>query len=63
MGVMKYRYRYINLSYIRSGFKHGIFCNPVKYEGKCIVGRGNQLVVFENGYMSILIRRCLRLVT
>lgn len=55
------RYCYHNLAYIRSGAGHGIFCDPIKREGKCIVGRGNQLVVFQNDAIAVVIRRALRL--
>ena len=55
------RYRYHNLAYIRSGAAHGRLCDPVRRtDGRCIVGRGSQLVVFEDGTRAIVIRRCLR---
>jgi len=55
------RYCYHNRAYVASGARHGIFCNPIKFNGKCVVGRGNQLVKFENGQISVVVRRCLRL--
>ena len=55
------RYKYINKAYIGSGAPHGTKCDPVKRsDGKCIVGRGNQLVKFEDGENCVVIRRCLR---
>jgi hypothetical protein len=55
------RYRYVNLAYLRSGAAHGEHCDPVRDDrGKCIVGRGKQLVVFEDGTQCTVIRRCLR---
>jgi hypothetical protein len=56
----KMRYRYINKAYIKSGAAHGVDCDPVITNGKCVVGRGNQLVIFENGTRAIVVRRCLR---
>jgi hypothetical protein len=55
------RYCYHNLAYLRSGAAHGIYCEPVIRAGKCIVGRGKQLVCFEDGAECIVVRRCLRL--
>ncbi len=55
------RYCYHNLAYIKSGSRHGIYCDPVKHRKKCIVGRGNQLVSFEGGTVAVVIRRALRL--
>jgi hypothetical protein len=57
---MEMRYRYHNLAYLRSGAEHGELCDPVKRCGKCIVGRGKQIVVFEDGTLVAVIRRCLR---
>lgn len=58
---MTYRYRYNSKAYHRSGAAHGLRCNPVKRgDGKCIVGRGNQLVELEDGTRAIVVRRCLR---
>jgi len=55
------RYRYHNLAYIRSGSAHGEQCDPVRDErGKCIVGNGKQIVVFEDGVRVSVVRRCLR---
>ena len=60
---MTYRYRYNNRLYAACGSGHGLRCNPVKDErGKCIVGNGSQLVVFEDGARAVVIRRCLRLI-
>ena len=55
------RYCYHNRAYIKSGSPHGIKCDPVKRNGKCIAGRGNQLVKFEDGKKAVVIRRALRL--
>lgn len=55
------RYCYHNRAYISSGAAHGIYCDPVKRNGKCILGRGNQLVKFENGVICTVVRRALRL--
>ena len=55
------RYCYHNRAYLNSGAPHGIRCDPVKRDGRCVVGRGNQLVRFEDGQMAVVIRRCLRL--
>jgi len=55
------RYCYHNLAYRRSGSKHGIFCDPVLKHNKCIRGRGNQLVKFENGVIAVVVARTLRL--
>jgi len=60
---MNYRYCYHNIAYRNSGAVHGIFCNPVKRNGKCIIGRnGSQLVIFEDGVKAVVVRRGLRLV-
>jgi len=56
-----FRYRYINKVYLRSGARHGVYCDPVKRNGKCVVGRGNQLVKFPDGTLSVVVRRALRL--
>lgn len=55
------RYCYHNQAYIASGAAHGIYCEPVKRAGKCIVGRGNQLVRFADGVQVVVVRRALRL--
>lgn len=55
------RYCYHNQAYIRSGAPHGLYCDPVKQNEKCIVGRGNQLVQFTDGSKVVVIRRALRL--
>ena len=62
MSGIYYRYMYADRMYKAMGGQHGLRCNPVKDErGKCIVGRGSQMVTFEDGVMAIVIRRCLRL--
>jgi len=56
------RYRYVGLRRA-PGSRYGQMCNPVRDErGKCIIGRGirNQLVCFEDGEISIVPARCLR---
>jgi hypothetical protein len=55
------RYCYHNLAYIKSGARYGIFCDPVKRDGKCVRGRGNQLVIFEDGTIAAVVARTLRL--
>lgn len=55
------RYRYNNVAYRRSGAAHGFECDPVKRYGKCIIGRGSQVVRFSDGVIAVVIRRCLRL--
>lgn len=57
------RYCYHNRAYHAAGAHHGVLCNPVKRGGRCIVGRGNQLVDFEDGTRAVVIRRALRLVS
>lgn len=38
-------------------------CDPVRRgDGKCVVGRGKQLVQFADGRMVVVLRRRLRLV-
>ena len=60
--MKKIRYKYINVAYIRSGAEHGIECDPVlRDDGKCVVGKGKQIVVFEDGVRVVVIRRCLRI--
>jgi hypothetical protein len=60
--VLSHRYRYSNLAYIKSGAEHGMMCDPVMDKrGKCVVGKGKQIVVFEDGCRVAVIRRCLRL--
>lgn len=59
---MTYRYTYHNKLYHAMGGAHGLFCNPVRdARGKCIIGRGSQLVDFHDGARCVVIRRCLRL--
>lgn len=59
--IFDYRYTYYNKLYAAFGSKHGILCNPVRRDdGKCVVGRGSQLVDFEDGERAVVIRRCLR---
>ena len=56
------RYQYINKAYRESGSGHGILCDPVRrHDGKCVVGKGKQLVRFEDGTLCAVIQRCLRL--
>jgi hypothetical protein len=56
------RYRYVNRAYLASGALHGLHCDPVRRpDGKCWVGGGKQVVVFEDGVEAVVIRRCLRL--
>lgn len=55
------RYCYHNKAYLNSGAKHGIFCNPVLRDKKVIRGRGNQLVVFQDGKTAVVVARALRL--
>ncbi len=55
------RYCYHKKEYIASGAAHGIYCDPVKRDGKCMVGGGKQLVEFEDGKRVLVIRRALRL--
>lgn len=55
------RYCYHNKAYLRSGAAHGILCDPVKRDGKCVVGRGNQLVKFQDRTECTVVRRTLRL--
>jgi len=55
------RYCYHNRAYIKAGAAHGVLCDPVRRDGKCVVGGGKQAVVFEDGVEVIVIRRCLRL--
>jgi len=57
------RYQYLNKAYIDSGAPHGINCDPVKKNGKCIIGKKprNQLVKFEDGTLAVVIARRLRL--
>ncbi len=55
------RYCYHNKAYLNSGARHGIYCDPIKRHGKCVVGRGNQLVKVENGVLSVVVGRTLRL--
>jgi hypothetical protein len=39
----------------------GRYCEPVRRaDGKCIVGRSKQLVVFEHGETHVVLRRRLR---
>lgn len=55
------RYRYTNVAYIKSGAQHGIECDPVfREDGKCVVGKGKQVVLFGDGVKAAVIRRCLR---
>jgi hypothetical protein len=36
-------------------------CDPVlRDDGKCVVGKGKQIVIFEDGVRVAVIRRCLR---
>lgn len=55
------RYSYTNKAYKQLGAPNGLNCDPVKGNGKCVVGNGSQLVVFENGVRAVVVRRCLRL--
>lgn len=56
-----YRYRYHNKLYHATGAAHGTRCNPVtRDDGKCVVGGGKQLVIFEDGVMATVVRRCLK---
>ena len=55
------RYCYHNRAYLASGARYGLVADPVKREGKCVVGRGNQLVRFEDGSLVVVVRRALRL--
>lgn len=55
------RYCYHNRAYIASGATHGIFADPIKRAGKCVVGRGNQLVKFQDGVTCVVVGRALRL--
>lgn len=58
-----FRYCYHNVAYRNSGARHGIYCNPIKKNGKCIVGKpGNQFIEFEDGTKAVVVRRGLRLV-
>jgi len=60
--MTQYRYTYHNKLYCAMGGEHGLLCNPVRdARGKCIVGRGSQLVDFQDGDRCVVIRRCLRL--
>jgi len=60
--MTQYRYTYHNKLYFAMGGEHGLLCNPVRdARGKCIVGRGSQLVDFKDGNRCVVIRRCLRL--
>jgi hypothetical protein len=57
------RYRYHNLLYNAHGAIHGVLCDPVRRgDGRCIVSRDKALVIFEDGTVATVIRRCLRLV-
>lgn len=57
------RYRYHNLAYIESGSAHGEQCDPVFDDrGKCVVGKGKQIVLFEDGTRCAVLRRCLRVI-
>jgi hypothetical protein len=61
--IPPYRYTYINVAYRKHGAEHGFLCDPVRREdGRCVVGGGKQVVVFEDGTEAVVIRRCLRLV-
>ena len=56
------RYCYHNRLYGAAGSPHGIFCGPVRSEdGRCIVSRDKQLVIFGDGTTAAVIRRCPRL--
>jgi len=56
------RYCYHNKLYIASGAGHGVFCDPIKRpDGKCVLGKRHQLVLFEDGERHFVIRRCVRL--
>lgn len=57
------RYCYHNKAYLNSSAHHGIFCDPVLRKGRCILGRGNQFVIFEDGAIVVVVRRTLRLAT
>jgi hypothetical protein len=55
------RYRYLGDRWT-AGALRGQFCDPVRDErGKCVVGRGNALVVFADGDIRVVNRRRLRL--
>ncbi len=56
-----HRYCYHNQAYLKSGAEHGVFCNPIKRGEKCIVSARSQLVRFEDGAATVVIRRALRL--
>ena len=56
------RYCYHNRVYIASGSQRGIFCDPIKRNGKCVLSKSNQLVRFErDGCITVVVRRTLRL--
>jgi hypothetical protein len=57
------RYCYHNRAYIASGAAHGVFCDPVRRrtDGRCVAAGGKQLVIFADGHLAIVVRRCLRL--
>ncbi len=54
------RYCYHSIPY-RASPKHGIYCNPVKQNGKNVIGRKQQLVIFADGAKVVVVRRALRL--
>lgn len=55
------RYCYHNRAYLSGGARYGLFCEPVKRNDKCVIGRGNQLVRFSDGALAVVVRRALRL--
>lgn len=55
------RYVYLGDSWT-AGALRGMECDPIRDErGRCVVGRGNALVVFADGSVRIVNRRRLRL--
>lgn len=56
------RYVYLGDKLTRPDLK-GAPCDPVRrQDGRCVVGRGKQLVEFPGGYRAIVLRRRLRVV-
>lgn len=60
MGAMRYRYLGDRLT---DPALRGAPCDPVRRpDGKCVVGRGSQLVRFADDRRAVVIRRRLRVV-